>query len=189
MIRNGLIPGGENLKRGRQAVFFTTMNSMDDGNGMVENSRDLTKPRIAPYKNTWKRLQTYGMLVQFEARSRERLAIFTKHGHTQSFPTTHCPPFALGKRYVRKRRTELYLKVRLSPRLKRVVLKAKSHTGQQDQRDQDARSSWDPPSKSKSYGAQILRRVPPRTQQVAQHQIHGSRHRHRRIHWLWFCHR
>ena len=43
---------------------------------MGETPRDLTKPRIAPYKNTWKRLQNIVCVVQFEARSRERLAIF-----------------------------------------------------------------------------------------------------------------
>ena len=36
---------------------------------------------------------------------------------------------------------------------------------------------------------QVLRRLLPRTQRVVQHQIHGSRLRHRQIHWLWFCHR
>ena len=41
-------PGGKSFKRGRQAVFFTTVNPMDDGYGMVETPRDLTKPRIAP---------------------------------------------------------------------------------------------------------------------------------------------
>ena len=56
-IRNGLIPGGRSLERGRQAVFFTTANPMDDVFGMGETPRDLTKARIAPYKNTWKRLQ------------------------------------------------------------------------------------------------------------------------------------
>ena len=30
---------------------------MEDGNSMGETPRDLTKPRINPYKNTWKRLQ------------------------------------------------------------------------------------------------------------------------------------
>ena len=50
-----------------------------------------------------------------------------------------------------KTKEELYQKVRLTPRLPRVVLKANSHSGQQDQRDQDARSSWDPPSEPKSY--------------------------------------
>ena len=46
---------------------------------------------------------------------------------------------------------ELYHKVYQSPRLPRVGLKANSHSGQQDQRDQDAKSSLDPPKESKSY--------------------------------------
>ena len=56
-IRNGMIPGGRSLKRGRQAVFFTAVNPMEDENGLGETPRDLMKPRIAPNKNTWKRLQ------------------------------------------------------------------------------------------------------------------------------------
>ena len=57
IIGNGLILGGKNLKRGRQAVFFTAVNPMEDENCVAETARDLTKPRIAPYKNTWKRHQ------------------------------------------------------------------------------------------------------------------------------------
>ena len=47
-----------------------------------------------------------------------------------------------------KTQDELYQKVRLTPRLPRVVLKSNSQCGQQDLQSQDARS---PPSKSKSY--------------------------------------
>ena len=36
IIRSGLIPGGKSLKRERKAVFFTTVNPMDDGYGMGE---------------------------------------------------------------------------------------------------------------------------------------------------------
>ena len=57
IIRNGLIPRGKSLKRGRQAVFITSVNPMKDENGLGEIPRDLMKPRIAPYKNTWKRFQ------------------------------------------------------------------------------------------------------------------------------------
>ena len=48
IIRNGLIQGGKSFKRGRQAVFFTKVNPMEDGIGVVQTPRDLTKPRIAP---------------------------------------------------------------------------------------------------------------------------------------------
>ena len=57
IIRNGFIPEGKSLKRGTQAVFFSTVNPMDDGYGLGGTPRDLTKSRIAPCKNTWKRLQ------------------------------------------------------------------------------------------------------------------------------------
>ena len=47
---------------------------------------------------------------------------------------------------------EVYQKVRLTPKLPRVVLKPNSHSGQQDQQEQDARTSCDHPSGSKSFG-------------------------------------
>ena len=61
------------------------------------------------------------------------------------------PAVCIEKAVCMKTQEELYQKVRLAPRVPRVVLKANSHSGQQHQRDQDARSSWDPPSESKSY--------------------------------------
>ena len=57
IIRNGLILGEKCFMRGIQAVFFTTVNPMEDINGMGDTSCDLTKPRIEPYKNTRKRFQ------------------------------------------------------------------------------------------------------------------------------------
>ena len=50
IIRSGLIPGGRSLKKGRQSVFFTFVNPMEDDTGMEETPCDLTKPRIAEYK-------------------------------------------------------------------------------------------------------------------------------------------
>ena len=55
-------------------MFFTAVNPMEDGKSMEETPRDLTKPRIATYKDTWKTPSKYS-LVHFEARSREKLAI------------------------------------------------------------------------------------------------------------------
>ena len=57
ITRNGFIPGGTSLKRGRQAVFFTAVDPLEEVHGMGETPCDLTKSRIAPYKNTWKRFQ------------------------------------------------------------------------------------------------------------------------------------
>ena len=46
---------------------------------------------------------------------------------------------------------DLCQKVRLTPRGPRVVLKSNSQCGPQDPQNQDARSSWEPSSDSKSY--------------------------------------
>ena len=51
-----------------------------------------------------------------------------------------------------KTQEELYQKVRLTPRVPRVVLKSHSQYGQQDPQSQEARSSWEPSSDSKGYG-------------------------------------
>ena len=65
--RNGLIPG--------QAVFFTTVKPMDDEYGMGETPCDLTKPRIAPCKNTCKRIQNTVCWCHFKLAQEKRLAI------------------------------------------------------------------------------------------------------------------
>ena len=57
IVRNGLVPVGFSTKTGRQAVFFTVVDPMDDEQGLRETFGSLSKARIAPYKNTWKPLQ------------------------------------------------------------------------------------------------------------------------------------
>ena len=54
IIRSRLIPGGRSLKKDRQSVFSTAVNPMDDDQSMEEIRCDLDKPRIAPYKNSWR---------------------------------------------------------------------------------------------------------------------------------------
>ena len=53
IVNHGFIPGGVSLKTGRQAVFFTVVNPMDNQDGLGETVCDLSQARIAPYKNTW----------------------------------------------------------------------------------------------------------------------------------------
>ena len=134
---------------------------MEDGNGMGETPCDLTKPRIAPYKKYLETSSKYTILVQFKGHSEERIAIFTKHGHMQFFSFTNTPPaVCIEKAVCMKTKEELYQKIRLTPRLPRVVLEANSQCGQQDLRSQDARSSWDAPSESKSYNTEIFELFP-----------------------------
>ena len=93
----------------------------------------------------------YSVLVQFEARSRERLSYFYQAlSHAIVLYNTQ-PAACIEKAVSIRSQEELYQKVRSTPRLPRVVLRANSQRGQQDQREQDARTSWDPPSESKSY--------------------------------------
>ena len=77
IVNHGLIPGGVSLRMGRQAVFFTVVNPMDNQDGSGETLCDSTQARIAPYKNTWRMLSEYSILVQFEARSTKRTAILS----------------------------------------------------------------------------------------------------------------
>ena len=62
------------------------------------------------------------------------------------------PTACIEKAVCMKIQEELYQKVRLTSRLPRVELKSNSQSGQQDQPDQEARSSWETSSDSKSFG-------------------------------------
>ena len=58
----------------------------------------------------------------------------------------------IEKAVCKKTKEEGYLKVCLTPILPRAVLKPNSRSGQQDQQEQDARSSCDHPCGSKGFG-------------------------------------
>ena len=64
IILSGLIPGGNDVKRGRQMVFFTAVDPMA---AYLHRQRDcdVTKPRIAVYKQNWR----IGVLDKFQSCS------------------------------------------------------------------------------------------------------------------------
>ena len=132
MIRNGLIPGGQSLKRGRQAVFFTTVNPMDDGQSMEEILCDLDMPRIAPYKNTWKRRQNTVCWCNFKLAQEKGFLCYQTRSHAVVLYNT-LPAISIEKAVCMKTKEELYHKVNQSPTLPHVVLKGNSQSGQQDQ--------------------------------------------------------
>ena len=107
----------------------------------------MTKPRTAPYTNTWKTLQNTLYWCKLKLAQVRGLQFYQTRSHAIVLYGTLLV-VCIKKAVCMKTEEELYLKVRL--RLPRVVLEANSHSGQQDQRDQDARSSCDPPSESKS---------------------------------------
>ena len=53
ITNSGLIPGGQNLGKARQTVFFTSVDHMDKEH-KDPYKIDLTKPRLASYKQKWK---------------------------------------------------------------------------------------------------------------------------------------
>ena len=94
----------------------------------------------------------YCILVQFEARSRERIAILS------GTVTCNRPPQHTARRLHWESGMDedgggAVPQSTLSPKIATgVVLKPNSHSGQQEQREQDARTSCDQPSGSKSSG-------------------------------------
>ena len=121
VIRNGLIPGGTSLKRGRQVVFFTAVNPMEDGNSMGETPCDLTKPRIALYKNTWKRCQNTVYWCNLKLAQEKGLHFYQTRSHAVALYNTLLAA-CIEKAVCMKTQDELYQKVRLTPRVPRVVL-------------------------------------------------------------------
>ena len=73
-------PRRKKSQRDWQSVFFTAVNPMDDDQSMEEIPNDLDKPRITPYKNTWRHHQKHSALVQFKARSTHCLRFFLRSG-------------------------------------------------------------------------------------------------------------
>ena len=146
------------LKRGRQAVFFTTVNPMEDGYGLGETPCDLTKPRIAPYKNTWKRFQNSVFWCNLELAQERGLQFYQTRSHAVVLYNT-LPAACIEKAVCMKTTDDLYQKVRLTPRVPRLVSKSNSQHGLQDPQNQDARSSWEASSDSNNNGETCNRTV------------------------------
>ena len=91
IMRSGLIPGGQSLKRGRQSVFFTTVNPVEDENCVVETSCDLTKPWL-----------------------KRKDCCFTRQGRMQSSSTTHYQLVCMEKVVCMKTHDELHQKIKLA---------------------------------------------------------------------------
>ena len=101
IIRSGLIPGGQSLKRERQIRVLH--DSEPDGRWKIvwkETPCDLTKAKDCSVQKYLETSSEYSMLVQFVTRSRERIAVLPGQGRMQSSSTTHYQLFASRKWYV-----------------------------------------------------------------------------------------
>ena len=145
------MPGGRSLRRDRQSVFFTAVNPMDDDQSMEEIRCDLDKPRVAPYKNTWRLHQNTVYWCNLKLTRKKGLQFHQTRSHAFVLYNT-LPAICIETAVCMKSKVELYHKRYQSPKLPRVLLKPNSQSRQQDQPEQRTRRSLDHQSVSGSYG-------------------------------------
>ena len=75
ITNSGLIAGGQNSSRERQTVFFTAVNPMDKEH-RDPHELDLTKPRLASYKQQWRRHQDTVYWVDIQLVQRKGLKFY-----------------------------------------------------------------------------------------------------------------
>ena len=152
MIRNGLIPGGK--KHQERKTSGLLHNSGPDGgriwHGGNSMRSDETKDR-AIQELLGKRLQNTVFWCNLKLAQERGLQHHQTLSHAVVLHNTLLAA-CIEKAVCMKTQDELYQRVRLTPRVPRVVLKSDSPHGLQDPQNQDARSSWEPSSDSKSYG-------------------------------------
>ena len=127
-IGSGLTPGGKSLEPGKQSVFVLKANPMEDESGVEETSCDLTKPRIVPYQNTLK--------THHDTENWSNLKLAPEKGllfyHTRLHAIVLCDtlPASLHREsgFCMKTKVEFFQKVRLTPRVPRVVLRSNSQS-------------------------------------------------------------
>ena len=115
ITNSGLIPGGQNLGMERQTVFFTAENPLDNEH-KDPYTLDLTQPRLAWYKQQWKRHQDTVYWIDFQLAQRKGLKFYqTKSNAIILYETL--PAYCVPKVVVMKSGEIIYEKVYMSPRL------------------------------------------------------------------------
>ena len=112
ITNSGLIPGGHNSSKDRQTVFFTAVNPM---NHKDPQERDLTKPRLALYKQKRKRHQDTVYWVDIQLAQRKGLKFYQTRSNAIILYDT-LPAYCISKVVVMKSEEIIYQKVYVSPR-------------------------------------------------------------------------
>ena len=120
---------------------------MEDEHCVEETSCDLTNPRIVLCKNTWKPHQNSVCWCNLKIAQEKGLLFYQTRSHAIVLYDT-LPAVCIEKVVCMKTKDEQYQKVRLTPRVPRVVLRSNSQIGLQDQQEQDERTSCDQASGS-----------------------------------------
>ena len=114
ITNSGLIPGRQNSSRERQTVLFTAVNPMDkDHKDPYE--LDLTKPRLASYKQKWKRHHDTVYWVDIQLAQRKGLKFYQTRCNAIILYDT-LPAYCISKRVVMESEEIIYPKVYVSPR-------------------------------------------------------------------------
>ena len=114
ITNSGLIPGGQNSSMDRQTVFFTVENPMYK-NHQDPIELDLTKPRLASYKEEWNVHQDTLYWVDIQFAQRKGLKFYQTKSNAIIFYDT-LPAYCISKVVVMKSEEIIYQKVYVSPR-------------------------------------------------------------------------
>ena len=141
-MNHGLIPGGVRLRTGRQAVFFTFVNPMDNQDGLGEILFDLSQARIASYKNIWKRSKKTECWCNLKLSQQRGLQFFQTMSNAVIFAEF------MDKAICMNTKDQLYHKksVILRPRVVSKLIRNVIHKIY-------LRSSWESQQDAESYGA------------------------------------
>ena len=142
IIKSGLMPGGESLRRDRQSVFFTAVNPMCARQDLGEVEYDLDKPSIAVYKHTWRIYPKTENWCSLKLAQTKGLQFYQTRSHSIAFLNTLLA-ICIEKVENMKSGEELCCKVYQSPRLPRVTLVPNSHHALKDVLITDSRKSDD----------------------------------------------
>ena len=114
ITNSGLIAGGQNSSKERQPIFFTAVNPMNK-NHKEPQELDLTKPRLALYKQKWKRHQDTVYWVDIQLAQRKGLKFYQTRSNAIIFYDT-LPAYCILKVVVMKSEEIICQKVYVSPR-------------------------------------------------------------------------
>ena len=95
ITNSGLIPGGQNSSRERQTVFFTAANPVNKDHRDPQEL-DLIKPRLASYKQKWKKHQDTLYWVDVQLAQRKGLKFFQTRCNAITFYDT-LPAYCISK--------------------------------------------------------------------------------------------
>ena len=146
IVNHGLLPGGVSLRTGRQAVFFTVVNPMDNQDGLGETCH---KQESRHTKKSWKRFQNTVCWCNLKLAQQKGLQFYQTRSNAVILHDTLLAE-VMQKAICMKTKDQLSQResVILRPH---VVLKANSQCDLQDLLVQEARSPWETQQDAESY--------------------------------------